>query len=153
MADKAEIEDKILDARAAKADEEQKYDTAERVSQLLVAAKENLSGSYLPKLRARVTELVDYVTGGSYEVTLDRNFAVRLRENGIREITLLCFRIALSELLYDGAVPLLIVDDAFVNFDDDNFARATRLLADLSAKCGTQVIYFTCHSRLGALEG
>lgn len=164
VADKAEIEDKILDARAAKADEEQKYDTAERVSQLLVAAKENLSGSYLPKLRARVTELVDYVTGGSYEVTLDRNFAVRLRENGqtnrmtsysrgIREITLLCFRIALSELLYDGAVPLLIVDDAFVNFDDDNFARATRLLADLSAKCGTQVIYFTCHSRLGALEG
>lgn len=159
--DKATIEDEILQVKAEIDEEKLKYDTAEKVSELLLKAKDNLSGSYLPKLRARATELLDYVTGNAYEVSADRNFSLRLRENnktnqlsaysrGIREITMLCFRIALSELLYDGNVPLLIVDDAFVNFDEDNFRRATQLLADMAAK-GTQVIYFTCHSRLGSL--
>lgn len=162
VADRAEIEDKILNAQQAKAMEEQKFATAERVSALLTQAKENLSGGYLPKLKTRVSQLVDFVTNGQYEVSLDGKFAIRIRENGqtkqlscfsrgVREIVLLCFRVALSELLYDGAVPLVVVDDAFVNYDEDNFVRATALLKELATKCGTQVIYFTCHNRLGAL--
>lgn len=162
VADRAEIEDKILNAQQAKAVEEQKFATAERVSALLTQAKENLSGGYLPKLKTRVSQLVDFVTNGQYEVSLDGKFAIRIRENGqtkqlscfsrgVREIVFLCFRVALSELLYDGAVPLVVVDDAFVNYDEDNFVRATALLKELATKCGTQVIYFTCHNRLGAL--
>lgn len=162
VADRAEIEDKILNAQQAKAVEEQKFATAERVSALLTQAKENLSGGYLPKLKTRVSQLVDFVTNGQYEVSLDGKFAIRIRENGqtkqlscfsrgVREIVLLCFRVALSELLYDGTVPLVVVDDAFVNYDEDNFVRATALLKELATKCGTQVIYFTCHNRLGAL--
>lgn len=162
VADRAEIEDKILNAQQAKAVEEQKFATAERVSALLTQAKENLSGGYLPKLKTRVSQLVDFVTNGQYEVSLDGKFAIRIRENGqtkqlscfsrgVREIVLLCFRVALSELLYDGAVPLVVVDDTFVNYDEDNFVRATALLKELATKCGTQVIYFTCHNRLGAL--
>lgn len=162
VADRAEIEDKILNAQQAKAVEEQKFATAERVSALLTQAKEKLSGGYLPKLKTRVSQLVDFVTNGQYEVSLDGKFAIRIRENGqtkqlscfsrgVREIVLLCFRVALSELLYDGAVPLVVVDDAFVNYDEDNFVRATALLKELATKCGTQVIYFTCHNRLGAL--
>ena len=162
VADRAEIEDKILNAQQAKAMEEQKFATAERVSALLTQAKENLSGGYLPKLKTRVSQLVDFVTNGQYEVSLDGKFAIRIRENGqtkqlscfsrgVREIVLLCFRVALSELLYDGTVPLVVVDDAFVNYDEDNFVRATALLKELATKCGTQVIYFTCHNRLGAL--
>ena len=162
VVDRAEIEDKILNAQQAKAVEEQKFATAERVSALLTQAKENLSGGYLPKLKTRVSQLVDFVTNGQYEVSLDGKFAIRIRENGqtkqlscfsrgVREIVLLCFRVALSELLYDGAVPLVVVDDAFVNYDEDNFVRATALLKELATKCGTQVIYFTCHNRLGAL--
>lgn len=68
---------------------------------------------------------------------------------GIREITLLCFRIALAELLYDGQIPFMIADDAFVNFDENNFVRATDLLKSV-AEHG-QVIYFTCHKRTGSL--
>ena len=162
VADRAEIEDKILNAQPAKAVAEQTVATAERVSALLTQAKENLSGGYLPKLKTRVSQLVDFVTNGQYEVSLDGKFAIRIRENGqtkqlscfsrgVREIVLLCFRVALSELLYDGAVPLVVVDDAFVNYDEDNFVRATALLKELATKCGTQVIYFTCHNRLGAL--
>lgn len=139
---------------------EHRYQVAGIVSEILAEAKDNLSSSYLPKLCARCQELLCSVTNKRLEVAIDRVFNVQLRENGqtkpmsefsrgIREITLLCFRIALSELLYDGKIPFVIVDDAFINFDEDNFVRATDLLKEI-ARNG-QVIYFTCHKRLGNL--
>lgn len=141
---------------------ERRYKVADVVSKLLVQAKENLSSSYLPKMCSRCQALLCQVTNGNYEVVIDRSFNVSLREKGqtkpmsefsrgIREITLLCFRVALSELLYEGQIPFLIVDDAFVNFDEDNFLRATDLLKSI-ARHG-QVIYFTCHKRTGNLLG
>ena len=137
---------------------ERRYEVAGTVSELLAQAKDKLSSSYLPRLCNRCQALLNQVTNCAYEVAIDRAFNVQLRENGqtkpmsefsrgIREITLLCFRVALSELLYDSAIPFVIIDDAFVNFDENNFARATDLLKEI-AKRG-QVIYFTCHQRLG----
>lgn len=140
--------------------EERQYLVAGLVSELLAAAKEKLSSSYLPRLCSRCQQLLCGITKRNYEVAIDRAFNVQLRENGqtkpmsefsrgTREITLLCFRVALSELLYDGAIPFVIIDDAFVNFDEDNFVRATSLIKKI-AEHG-QVIYFTCHKRTGNL--
>lgn len=140
---------------------ERQYQVAGTVSTLLAEAKDRLSSSYLPRLCSRCQELLCQVTNRSYEVVIDRSFSVRLRENGqakpmadfsrgTREITLLCFRIALSELLYDGKIPFIIIDDAFVNFDEDNFVRATDLLKKVAEHA--QVLYFTCHKRTGSFE-
>lgn len=139
---------------------ERQYQVAGVAAELLAQAKDNLSSSYLPRLCGRCTQLLCSVTNRNYEVVIDRAFNVQLRENGqtkpmsefsrgTREITLLCFRIALSELLYDGKIPFVIVDDAFVNFDEDNFVRATDLLKSIAEQ--GQVIYFTCHKRTGNL--
>ena len=155
-----EIMDELLAVEEQHKNAIHRYEVAETVSKLLEQAKENLSSSYLPKLCARCTELLQQITRGDYTVTVDRSFTVSIREHGqtkpisefsrgIREITLLCFRVALSELLYDGAIPFVIVDDAFVNFDEANFTRATALLKSLQAHA--QVIYFTCHDRTGEL--
>ncbi len=135
-----------------------KYDVASKTSELLATAKESLSQAYLPALCQHTEQLLNGVTAGCYKVVADRNFTISLQENGqtkplsafsrgVREITLLCFRIALSVLIYGKDIPLLIVDDAFVNFDEQNFVRATGLLKQLSKT--TQVIYFTCHQRTG----
>lgn len=137
-----------------------KYDVADKTTEILAQAKESLSSAYLPELCSRTEKLLNDVTNGSYKVVTDRTFAISLQQNGqtkplsafsrgIREITLLCFRVALSQLLYGKDIPLLIVDDAFVNFDEQNFARATDLLKQLSQT--TQIIYFTCHNRTGKL--
>lgn len=138
----------------------ERYQIADTVSELLITAKENLSASYLPRLCARCEQLLCKVTDSKYEAVIDRSFSIQLRQNGqtkplsefsrgTREIALLCFRLALSELLYDAAIPFIIIDDAFVNFDEKNFVRATNLLKTV-AEHG-QVIYFTCHSRTGNL--
>ncbi len=158
--DTVQIEDKLLDVKAQLAQAEYRYKVAELTLKLLEKAKDSLSGSYLPRLCHRTTELLQEISSMSLEAAVDNKFVVNLRERGvtkpmsefsrgIREITLLCFRIALSELLYDGAIPFLIVDDAFVNYDEYNFVRATELLKKLSAH--TQIIYFTCHNRTGKL--
>ena len=154
------IEDELLNVGQGIAQAEADYQVADTVSRLLAEAKDNLSTSYLPKLTARCEQLLCTITQGNYSVVVDRNFNLKIREQGqtrdmnefsrgIREITLLCFRVALSELLYDGAIPFIIIDDAFVNFDEDNFLRATRLLKQLSTSA--QLVYFTCHDRTGEL--
>ena len=136
------------------------YAIATTVSQLLEQANEKLATSYLPDLCSQCEQLLSKVTGATYQLEMDQNFNVRVVVNGasrtlnsfsrgIREITLLCFRLAISRLLFGGQIPFLIIDDAFVNFDEDNFLRATSLIKDLA---GTQVIYFTCHKRIGNLN-
>ena len=158
--DSVEIREQLLALDEQRKDAVHRYEVAEIVVKLLEQAKDNLSSSYLPKLCASCTQMLQDITQSNMSVVIDRNFAVSIREQGqtkpiaefsrgIREITLLCFRVALSQLLYDGAIPFVIVDDAFVNFDENNFVRATNLLKQLSTHA--QVIYFTCHDRMGNL--
>ena len=158
--DSVAVEDELLNVAEQRKQAEFEYEVADTVSRLLAEAKDNLSSSYLPKLTLRCSELLSSITQSDYAVVIDRSFNVRIREQGqtrdmsafsrgIREITLLCFRVALSELLYDGDIPFIIIDDAFVNFDENNFTRATHLLKQLAANA--QVVYFTCHERMGEL--
>ena len=158
--DSVAIADGLLSVADEREQAEFEYEVADTVVRLLEQAKDNLSSSYLPKLALRCSELLSQITQNSYSVVVDRSFNVKIREQGqtrdmsefsrgIREITLLCFRVALSELLYDKQIPFIIIDDAFVNFDEYNFARATNLLKQLSAHA--QVVYFTCHNRTGEL--
>ena len=155
-----DIADEIGEKQRMLAEAKHKFQVATQTSQLLADAKLSLSSAYVPELCARTEKLLNAVTQGNYKVVTDRTFAISLQENGqtkplsafsrgIKEITLLCFRVALAELIYGKDIPLLIVDDAFVNFDEQNFERATTLLKQLSQK--TQVIYFTCHDRTGNL--
>ena len=52
---------------------------------------------------------------------------------------------------YEGEKPFLILDDPFVNLDDEKQAAGMQLLASVAQEY--QVIYFTCHtSRVPAAE-
>ncbi|MCM1290111.1 MAG: AAA family ATPase [Corallococcus sp.] len=158
--DYVELQEKLDETKMQLIAAERKYAVAAKTADLLAQANEKLATSYLPDLCARCENLLSAVTGETYKLEMDRDFGVRVLVNGasrslnsfsrgIREITLLCFRLAVSKLLFDGEIPFLIIDDAFVNFDEQNFLRATELIKNL---VGTQVIYFTCHQRLGNLK-
>lgn len=160
MASAVEIAEELQAKQQFLQQAKHKYDVADKTAEILAQAKESLSSAYLPELCLRTEQLLNGITNGNYKVVTDRTFAISLQQNGqtkplsafsrgIREITLLCFRVALSQLLYGKDIPLLIVDDAFVNFDEQNFARATELLKQLSQT--TQIIYCTCHNRTGNL--
>ncbi len=152
-----QIEDGIENLLKQKALLQNNYDVLSKAMELLAVAKENLSASYIPQLAEKTTGLLQKLSSKSLTVGTDRNFVVSITENGqthladdysrgTREMVLLCFRLALSNLIYNGNLPFVMIDDAFVNYDDANYNSAIKMLANI-AENGTQVIYFTCHNR------
>ena len=63
---------------------------------------------------------------------------------GQRAITSLCYRLALIENMYKTDLPFIILDDPFVNLDEENLKIVKGVLGDL---CKTfQIIYLSCHA-------
>jgi uncharacterized protein YhaN len=72
---------------------------------------------------------------------------VEQMSEGTRDQLYLALRLATIEQQLDRSEPLpLIVDDLFVNFDDNRASAGFEILAELAEK--TQVIFFTHHRHL-----
>ena len=52
-------------------------------------------------------------------------------------------RMALIDAMYRKERPFIIIDDMFVNFDNDKLDMTLSLLNDISKEY--QIIYFTCN--------
>ncbi len=52
-------------------------------------------------------------------------------------------RMALVDSLFTEEKPPVILDDPFVNLDDDKIPRALQLVKDMSEE--KQILYFACH--------
>ena len=50
---------------------------------------------------------------------------------------------ALIDALFTDEMPPVILDDPFVNLDDDKIPRALSLVKDMSKE--KQILYFACH--------
>ena len=61
---------------------------------------------------------------------------------GMRELLCFCIRIALVDAIFNKEKPVLILDDPFVNLDDEKTEKAKRLVKELSKRY--QVLYLTC---------
>lgn len=134
------------------------YNNVQLAMQILDTARQELSTAYIPQLAHQASQLVSKATDGQFgAVLVNGEFDIQLTEQGsthpidcysrgVRELTTFCFRVALSNMVFQGKVPFLIVDDTFVNLDEKHFHSAVSLLK-LLAKQGTQIIYMTCHDR------
>ena len=63
--------------------------------------------------------------------------------DGYRDLVGLCRRMAMIEAMYEEERPFLILDDPFVNLDNDRVKGGVNLLKRISEPY--QIIYFTCH--------
>ena len=89
------------------------------------------------------------------EATMDTSFEVRLREGGEtrtmesfskgwRDAVQFCVHLSLTAALFaEGETPFLMLDDPFVNLDDQRLSAARGLLERLAEKY--QILYFVCH--------
>ena len=64
--------------------------------------------------------------------------------SGYQDLVGICMRLALVEAMFPLDKSFLILDDPFVNLDEDKLDKANELLDLISQDY--QVIYFTCHS-------
>lgn len=89
---------------------------------------------------------------------MDANINITVEEQGLQRETHylstgyqdligLCMRFSLVDAMYRGEKPFLILDDPFVNLDDEKIIGGRKLLESIAKEY--QVIYFTCTSGRG----
>lgn len=63
---------------------------------------------------------------------------------GTRDLIDFCSRLAIIEDLFTDEPPFLVLDDPFVNLDDNSLQKLSFILKKVAEKW--QILYFTCHS-------
>ena len=123
----------------------------------LADATNELQRRFAPRISQRAQELFNKLTAGRYDrlqltQELGLNTAAegetslqsaRWRSDGTIDQIYLSLRLAVAEELTPEAP--LVLDDAFVRFDDTRLQSAMEIIREKSAQ--KQVILFTCHTR------
>lgn len=133
------------------------FDAAVFAQQTLLEAKMELQRRFAPRISQRAQELFGKLTHGRYErITLGEDFSLDAaaegedtlrgtlwRSDGTVDQLYLALRLAVAEELTPDAP--LVLDDAFVRFDDERLAKTLEILKEAGEH--KQVILFTCQSR------
>ncbi len=123
----------------------------ERFEQENTSGALRLASSWLHRMTAGRYHRVWAPLGQSFLCIDDeygRTFRVEQLSGGTREQLFLAIRFALARQFTDQGIELpLIMDDLFVNFDEERTEHAMDCLLEL-ARTGQQILFFTCHRHL-----
>ncbi len=126
-----------------------------RTIHLITRARENLANRYLSRVEDTFNNYMhlwlehDAVRGIldiDFNVTIEENEKVHVAEGystGYCDLMDFCMRLALVDTLFESEQPFLILDDPFINLDEDRLDKALELLNVMAAD--RQIIYFVCH--------
>lgn len=126
----------------------------EKTEVILSAAKERLTARYMEPLLinfAKYYEVLANDNAESYKLdanirltkeSFGKQYGVGFFSRGYKDLTGFCMRLALADAMYEKEKPFLILDDPFVNLDNDKLEGAQRLLDMVAEK--HQILYFTC---------
>ncbi|MCH2202950.1 MAG: AAA family ATPase [Fuerstiella sp.] len=119
--------------------------------------KENISGtlrmasSYLHRMTSGRYHRIWAPLGKDFlciDDEYNRTFRVEQLSGGTREQLFLAIRFALAREFADRGIELpMVMDDLFVNFDEERSEAALDCLLEL-AHSGQQILFFTCHQHL-----
>lgn len=150
----ADVEEELEGLKTELAEAEYKADVLEKTLQYLREAKESFSTHYMGAMR-RGFEKYASMLGGKQRVYLDVQLEAQIEAGGARkgseyfstgnrDFIGICTRLALVDALFEKEKPFLILDDPFVNLDDEKVAHAGELLEKLAEEY--QILYLICHS-------
>ena len=123
----------------------------DRICELTAGIYEKSGG----RLNERASEILKEITGGRYDrIMLDETMEVRIhtpsRVLGLHQVSggtmqqiYFALRMAAGEVLCEGKVLPVILDETFAMYDDERLEAVLRWLK----KSGRQVILFTCQKR------
>lgn len=130
----------------------------EKTKKYLNLAKEQFSSHYLKGMQDSFIKNLEILNGSKMEVNLDVNLNAEVNENGsnkkidflstgFKDLIYICMRLSLIESLFEGEKPFIILDDPFVNLDEEKIENAMKLIKTKAEKY--QIIYFVCHESRG----
>ncbi|MBQ3254007.1 MAG: hypothetical protein IJA65_05560, partial [Acholeplasmatales bacterium] len=120
----------------------------------LTVSQNSLLEKYVKPMKDSVNKYVSLLLKNNKDYSIDVNFKFQfITNNGLKGLDLysrgyqtiisLCMRLALIDCLYPNEKPFVILDDPFVNFDDEKLELCKNLILDISNQY--QIVYFTCH--------
>ncbi len=145
----------LLRQRNLQEDDLRTYNLVSAAHSFLQKAKEQLTARYMEPITKGFSKYYQMLTGdGRGEWMIDANINLKVREYGelrdtkwlsagYQDLTGICMRLALVDAMYKEEKPFLILDDPFVNLDQEKVECGNRLLLSVAEEY--QVIYFTCH--------
>ena len=133
----------------------EKCDIIQMTKAFLTQAKENYGARYqAPVIDAfrRYYRMLSRGAGTAYGLTA--TFEMERQEQGMyrdmgyfsrgyQDMTGLCMRLAFADAMYREKKPFLILDDPFVNLDEEKIEHGRAFVREIAKEY--QVIYFTCH--------
>lgn len=137
------------------AEQLQKYRQIEKTRDFLEEAKVRFTSKYMEPLRTGFQKYFRMITkqnGEAYQ--LDANTKLLVQEQGIlrepeffssgcQDLTGICMRMAFVDAMYKEERPFVLLDDPFVNLDDENMKGALAFIKEVEKEY--QILYFTCH--------
>ena len=135
-------------------DNKRRYQLIETAKKYLQEAKEQFVAKYRSPISENFEKYVQVLLGRKAHFTVDVNLDVRKQEKGMyrssqllsdgwKDLISICLRLALVDAMYQNEKPFLILDDPFVNLDQEKMEGAFSLLNQVEEEY--QVIYFSCH--------
>ena len=151
-----EKEDQLNELQEQRKADEQSCDILDKTLNLLETAKNNLSNQYIGGVERGFASYVHELLGNDFSnAFIEHDLTIRVDEKGeAREIDyfsagtidsiMLCMRLALVDALFKQEKPFLLLDDPFVNLDDQHTERALAMLREIAKN--KQVVYMVCNS-------
>ena len=149
-------EDRMSRLQNEQEEDERKCALADQTLALLSQAKDNLANSYVGRVERGFESYANTLMGDQLgDVMVDRDLHLYIDEKGAaREVgsfsagtvdcIMLCMRLSLVDALFGDEKPFLILDDPFVNLDDEHTKRALEMLDKIAQD--HQVVYLVCNT-------
>ncbi|MCI8832957.1 MAG: AAA family ATPase [Clostridia bacterium] len=149
-----EIENEIENLEQELREMNYKYNILDKTRMYLSQAKEKFSSHYLKGMTQGFEKYLNILNSDKLDTNIDIKLNVKIEEygekkeidylsTGYRDLIGICMRLALIEALFENENPFIILDDPFVNLDEEKIEKAKQVVQELSKKY--QVIYFVCH--------
>lgn len=157
--DWTEMKEQLAAAKEEAASQIMKYRQLQKAQEYLTKAKETLTARYMEPLMNSFSRYYQIVMNEEPDrYCIDANTNITVEEQGVQRDTQylstgyqdlvgVCMRFSLVDAMYQGEKPFLILDDPFVNLDDEKTVGGRKLLEIIAKEY--QVIYFTCMSVRG----
>lgn len=154
--DEYEFLESDIENTASEIEEEtEKYKILNTTESLLKQAKEQFSSSYLQDMIQNFNEYMKLIDNGEMSTNIDIKLDVKVDVNGsqkeikyfsagYKDLVYICMRFSLIKTLFKNEAPFVVLDDPFVNLDEEKTTKAINVISTISEKY--QIIYFVCNS-------
>lgn len=153
----AEVEESIAETKGVIEAFDHDLKIASIMKNAVNAIAVDIQNNFAPVLNQELSNVVDQVSGGKYanikvnpdmgltifDQSLNRTVKAESLSEGTIDMLYFGLRLGIAKILSQGKALPLILDDAFVQYDNTRLAG----VMDLLVKQQRQVILFTCHDR------